>query len=248
MIRTIKQLFRGKPDPGTEKPVEEAYDTWSGSYDAQPDNLMLQLDELIFSTLFKNINIKDRRLVDIGCGTGRHWQKMYDAGPASLLGYDVSAGMLVQLKKKFPDAVVFHTADNLLSDLSAGSTDCIVSTLTVAHIKNIEEAIVSWSRILAGGGDIIITDFHPAILEKGGRRSFKHAGESLSVKNYVHPPEQIIHIFNKHGFELIAQEERYIDEKLRHYYEMQNALSVYERFEGNPVIYGLHLKKQYVTA
>jgi hypothetical protein len=31
---------------------------------------------------------------------------------------------------------------------------------------------------------------------------------------------------------------------VRSYYEAQNALSVYDRYAGMPVIYGIHLKKQ----
>jgi ubiquinone/menaquinone biosynthesis C-methylase UbiE len=247
MIATIKNFLR-KAGPFTaEKSAVEAYDIWSGSYDKQPGNLMLDLDELIFTDLLKNIDLTNKKLADIGCGTGRHWQKLYEKNPGLVIGFDVSAGMLKRLKRKFPDAVIQHTKDNLLEMIPDAFIDCIVTTLTIAHIKNIDQAIASWSRVLKNGGDLLITDFHPATLAKGGKRSFRHDGRSFSVINYVHPLEDLINIFNKHGLTVIKQEEKYIDEELRHYYETQNALPVYDRFKGIPIIYGLHLKKQHVT-
>ncbi|HEV3225061.1 MAG TPA: hypothetical protein VGZ90_19440, partial [Puia sp.] len=65
--------------------------------------------------------------------------------------------------------------------------------------------------------------------------------------NYIHPLEKVKKIFRKHGFQVIRQEERIVDEEVRPYYEAQNALPVYYRFQGIPIIYGLHLKKQGAT-
>ncbi len=247
MIGLIKQLLKRKPDPITEKPAEEAYDTWSGSYDQQPGNLMLDLDELIFEKFLQRVNIENKRLLDVGCGTGRHWKRLYEQKPASLTGYDVSSGMLEQLKHKFPSATVFHSTNNLLSEQSPYSVDCIISTLTVAHIEDIEEAVAAWAKVLVKEGDIIITDFHPGTLANGGRRSFKHDNKSFFVVNYVHPLESLKQIFYKYGFELLQHEERFIDERVRPYYLAQNAIPVYKRFKGMPVIYGLHLKKVYAA-
>jgi ubiquinone/menaquinone biosynthesis C-methylase UbiE len=247
MIATIKNFLQKKGSYSSEKSVVDAYDIWSCSYDMQPGNLMLDLDENIFTGLIKNINLENKRIADIGCGTGRHWQKLYDKMPALVIGFDVSAGMLDKLRRKFPDAITQQTTNNLFAAVPAAFFDCLVTTLTIAHIKNIDEAIASWSRILKDGGDLFITDFHPEILAKGGKRSFRQDGKSLSVTNYIHSLEEVKNIFNKYGFAIIMQEEKYINQEVRPYYEAQNALHVYDRFKGMPVIYGLHLKKQHVA-
>lgn len=221
----------------------EAYDIWSGSYDEQPGNLMLDLDEQIFSLLINEISLENKVIADIGCGTGRHWQKLYGRSPALVRGYDVSAGMLNQLKNKFPLSITEQTRDNLLSGLPNGAVDCIVSTLTIAHIEDIDETIGSWARVLKTGGDLIITDFHPAILAQGGKRSFSHDDKNFSVTNYVHSLDEVKRIFSRYRFKIIQQEERYIDESVRSYYEAKNAMTVFQKFKGMPVIYGLHLKR-----
>jgi ubiquinone/menaquinone biosynthesis C-methylase UbiE len=247
MLTTIKRLLQKASFPETERGTVEAYDIWSFSYDMQPGNLMLDLDELIFTGLIQNISLNNKTVADIGCGTGRHWQKIYEKKPANIIGFDVSAGMLHQLTRKFPSAETHLTKDNLLKTTPDSSVDCIITTLTIAHIKNIDEAIASWSRILTNDGDLVITDFHPSMLERGGKRSFRHDGKSLSVVNYVHSLEKVKKIFSKYGLTVIGQEERKVNEEVRSYYEEQNALRVYDRFKGMPIIYGLHLKKQHAA-
>ena len=247
MFTTLKKILSYSPFAVEPFPAEKAYEIWSASYDHQPGNLMLHLDELIFKHLIRDIDLQDKKIADIGCGTGRHWQNIYRKNPAIVMGFDVSAGMLEQLKNKFPAAFTQKTSDNLLATLPDAVVDCIFSTLTVAHIRNIEEAIGAWCRILKMGGDLVITDFHPEMLDRGGKRSFHHEGRSLSVKNYVHSLIKLKAIFLKHGFTLIEEVERKVDDTIRSHYKMQNALHVYERFMGMRVIYGLHLKKQFAA-
>ena len=245
MIATIKHFLQRTRSIVTEKPVVEAYDIWSASYDNQPGNLMLDMDEALFSLLLEQVELKDKFVADIGCGTGRHWQIIYGRGPALLTGYDVSAGMLKQLRAKFPDAITRHVTDNLLEGLPDESFDCIISTLTIAHIKELDEAIASWARILKPGGDLLITDFHPATLAKGGKRSFSSGNKTLAVINYVHPLEELVKQFEQQGLKLVRLEEKIIDDSVRSYYEDQQAMHVFDRFKGMPVIFGLHLKKQH---
>src|SRR6266852_8386048 len=77
MITTIKNLLQKAGIARPEINAMEAYEIWSNSYDNQPGNLMLDLDELIFSSLVANIDLDNKRVADVGCGTGRHWQKIY---------------------------------------------------------------------------------------------------------------------------------------------------------------------------
>jgi ubiquinone/menaquinone biosynthesis C-methylase UbiE len=244
MITTFKDFLHKTGLLKTEFDPERAYEIWSADYDHQSGNLMLDLDEKIFSDLIENIDMRDKEIADIGCGTGRHWQKIYSKKPSGLTGFDVSGSMLELLKRKFPYARTEKTTDNLLTSVADDSLDMIISTLTIAHIKNIEEAIASWSRVLGKEGELVITDYHPLLLENGGKRSFSHQGRSLSVKNYIHSIPKIRKTFNEAGFMVIREEEKMLNEEMRSYYEAKNALAVYERFKGIPVIYGLHLRKQ----
>lgn len=243
MLTPIKNLLQKTFFSGFVKNSVQAYEIWSENYDNQSGNLMLDLDEKVFADLIAGIDLKNKGVADIGCGTGRHWDKLYEKQPAFVMGFDVSSGMLKQLMRKFPSALTQHTNDNLLKQVPDAFIDCMITTLTIAHIENVNEAIAAWSRVLKPGGDLVITDFHPEMLARGGKRSFRHGGRSLSVINHVHPVEKLKKIFANYGFAVLKLVERKVDERVKGYYETQQALPVYERFIGVPIIYGLHLKK-----
>ena len=226
-----------------EKEAGPAYDLWAENYDNQPGNLMLDLDEIVFGRLLADVDINNKRVADIGCGTGRHWGKLLKQQPRQLSGFDVSGGMLEKLQQKFPQADTQLISDNLLSNTPTNSFDVIVSTLTVAHIKNLDEALLSWCRIIKDGGDILITDFHPDALAMGGKRTFKHDGRHIAVRNFVHDVAHIKAALTLKNWEVIHEEQIVIDETLKHYYEQQNALHVYDKFKGMPIIYGLHFRQ-----
>jgi len=245
MLATIKNYLQNKRSLAavTEKSVVEAYDIWAENYDSQPDNLMLHLDGKLFSQLISNVDIKGKQVADIGCGTGRHWPLIFGKQPASLTGFDVSGGMLKKLNEKYPQAHTSLITDNLFSNIPDDAFDVIVSTLTVAHIEDIDEAMQAWSRLLKSGGEIIITDFHPHTLAFGGKRTFKHNNSVMAVRNYVHPIYTIKDALSRSNFELLIQEEIKVDETMKPFYVKQNALHVYEKYKDFPVIYGIHLKK-----
>jgi ubiquinone/menaquinone biosynthesis C-methylase UbiE len=245
LIKTLKRYFNKHAiaSPVNEKEAVEAYDLWAANYDSQPGNLMLDLDEFLFNNLLGNVDINNKNIADIGCGTGRHWPKIFDEKPASVTGFDVSPGMLEKLKLKFPGAQTEVITDNLFNKIKDQAFDVIISTLTVAHIENIEEALLAWRRILSSKGDLIITDFHPDILAVGGKRTFSHQGARIAVRNFVHSTATIRDILLRNNFNMVGHEELNIDESVKHYYLQQNALAVYQKFKGLPVIYGMHFRR-----
>jgi ubiquinone/menaquinone biosynthesis C-methylase UbiE len=245
LVDAIKNYIRRQisPSPIQDKGVVEAYDIWAENYDAQPGNLMLDLDERLFDKLLENLSVQNKTVADIGCGTGRHWEKIFKKEPAVLTGFDVSPGMLDRLKKKYPPAETYVISDNLFSTVPDQTYDVILSTLTIAHIKDLEEALEAWCRIIKNKSDIIITDFHPDALASGGRRTFRHGHKHIAVQNFVHTTGTIKQVLLKNGFEVISHLELKVDEPVKHYYSQQNALHVYEKFKGRPIIYGIHFKR-----
>ncbi len=245
MLATLKNYIKSKVSAPavTEKGVVEAYDLWATDYDMQPGNLMLHLDEKLFAALIEGMEFKGKQVADIGCGTGRQWPAILIKQPAGLTGFDVSGGMLKKLKDKYPGAHTSLITNNLFTDIADASFDIIVSTLTVAHIEDIEEVMQAWCRLLKPDGEIIITDFHPHTLAFGGKRTFTHRNTLMAVQNYIHPIFSIKDALIKNGFGLIVQEEIKIDDTMRRFYEDANALHVYEKYHGFPVIYGIHLKR-----
>jgi ubiquinone/menaquinone biosynthesis C-methylase UbiE len=221
----------------------KAYDAWAETYDEQPGNLMLDLDEEIFSTLLRDVALADKFIMDAGCGTGRHWKKLLAGNPRRLAGYDSSPGMLAILRKKYPQAETYLVEDDRLSMFPDRSIDLVTSTLTIAHMDHLESCFSEWDRVLMPEADIIITDYHPVALKKGAKRTFQHKGETVTIVNFVHPIDEILKITGKLGWTEWRYIENKIDDSHRHYYKQKNALPVFEKYQGVPIIFGLHLKK-----
>ena len=237
----LKRSFFPLRSKGTASSL--AYDQWSATYDSQPDNLMLALDEQLTAALLEGISLQSKIIADIGCGTGRHWEKIRKGNPERIFGFDVSAGMLAKLKQKYPQAETLLLKDNHLPGLENDSCDLLISTLTIAHIRNPEEALKEWCRVLKPGGSMLITDYHPAALSKGARRTFSFRNQTVAIKNYIHPIEKLNEIARQLGLNRVRFTERKIDESVKSYYDQQQAVAIYKKFYGTPIIYGLLLIK-----
>lgn len=244
LLKTIKALFSKHRAPLPETPPAEGYNLWAPAYDAQPDNLMLALDEALFADLLAGWGVAGKTIVDVGCGTGRHWPTLLAQQPQQLIGYDVSEGMLARLQQKMPTAQVhLLDASSQLTHTADASVDGVISTLTVAHITDVEYAIAEWCRVLKPGGHLLITDYHPTALARGANRSFSHQGKTVHLQNQVHPIEKIKAELGQRGVGVLRLVERTIDDSMRHWYEKQDALAVFQQFKGTPIIYGLLAKK-----
>ena len=95
---------------------------------------------------------------------------------------------------------------------------------------------------------MIITDYHPLALAKGGRRTFVHLDQTVAVKNYVHTLDNLKSIAAQLGLQVFRSMEKRIDDSVKPYYEKQNALAVFEIWKGTPVIFGMHLIKSHAAS
>jgi ubiquinone/menaquinone biosynthesis C-methylase UbiE len=240
MFNKLRAQIFGKRN---ELNPEEGYDIWSLQYDNQPGNLMLALDEEIFSDLLRQVTIKNKYVIDIGCGTGRHWGEMLKNEPSSLIGYDVSLGMLEKLKRKYPGSITYKLSGNKLPEKENETVDLLISTLTLAHIEDIGDAFIEWNRVVKPGGHLIITDYHPETLARGGKRTFSSKGKTYNVKNYIHSVKEISVLCKQLHWQTIKFEERVIDDSVKKYYERKDALATFEKFKGSRIIYGILLQK-----
>lgn len=238
----IKNKFK-KKKPVRQLSSRDAYGIWYAFYDDQPDNAVLYLEEKLFSEMIQEVGIKNKNVLDIGCGTGRHWKKILDQKPLKLTGIDSSMEMTGKLKKKYNDAEVIVT-NKISSDILEDSIfDIIISTLTIGHVKEVEQFLHEWNRILKNNGEILITDFHPDAFSAGMKRSFPFKGGVIEVENYLHKIEYLKKIFRELNWVIISTYEKVIDEETKHLFEKQNFMTAYNKYFGMPLISGIHLKK-----
>jgi ubiquinone/menaquinone biosynthesis C-methylase UbiE len=244
-LKKIKSFIPGhiKSIQHNIQPPEKAYNIWAENYDNEQNNLMLYYDNIILTDLIYKINLKHKVILDYGCGTGRNWGNLLKFEPEKIIGCDISSQMIEILKSKFSNAETFIVNDEKLPFLGDDSVDFIISTLVIAHLRNIKNVFREWLRVLNSSSSIIITDFHPELLAGGGSRSFKYKNSSISIENFVHSIVEIENFFSLFGFRTVNLVEKKIGPDVKHFYEINNALHIYEKFLGFPFIYGILLSK-----
>jgi ubiquinone/menaquinone biosynthesis C-methylase UbiE len=240
--RVLRRLLAARFQSKSPLTPADGYDLWAPTYD-NGDNLLLTLDELVFGNLISNVAIAEKRVLDVGCGTGRHWARILARSPAALSGVDASNGMLDRLREKYPQATLTCTDSHLLPGIADGSFDVVVSTLALGHFADADAAIAEWSRILRPGGDAIVTDLHPEAAERGAC-TFEHQNRTLTIRLYPRNLASIEAAAAKCGLETVRFEQRLIDEEVRPYFEGKGATPMFVRLKGLPLIYGLHLRKR----
>ena len=221
----------------------EGYDRWAATYDTRPDNVVLALEAPMFRELLARVAIEGKTVVDIGCGTGRHWPEILSRLPSELIGVDPSPRMLEHLKVRYPDARVIIREGDHVPEIADASCDVIVSTLALGHIASAGRAISEWSRILRKVGAVLVTDFHPCAIRAGMKRTFISEGQTFEIEHYATDLEQLRRLALDCGLTTVCVAERSIDESVRPLFERAQYLDAYTRHQGQPLVFGIHFMK-----
>jgi len=144
---------------------EATYDRWAHSYPPLPHNPLMAAEQDAVQSLWPEL--AGRRALDLACGSGRYGLLMAQHGACVVVGCDRSAGMLAQA----PLALRVR-ADMLALPFAAHSFDVIVCGLAVGHAPSLEAWMVEAARVLAPGGVLVYSDFHPDAARAGMTRSF----------------------------------------------------------------------------
>ncbi len=215
-----------------------AYDRWAASYDAQTDNVVLQEEDVLFRDLLATVELEGKSVLDVGCGTGRHWPELLARAPAHLAGADVSAGMLERLHAKYPGADVHHVPDHHLPFLADASIDVVICTLAFGYFAAHAAAIGEWRRVLRPGGTLLVTDFHPEGTRRGLGRTFREGDRTYRIAHRYFSLDAFQTSCKVHGFTMVVVREVSIGDAMRESFSRAGRLDLFERNRGIPLLFG----------
>ena len=186
------------------------YDAWSDSYDKK-QNPTVAIDDLYFPTFYENW--KDNKVLKIGCGTGRHTVRLVKQGN-TVVGLDISAGMLKKAKEKVPSVTFIHS-DFMDHQFNESSFDNILMSLVLEHIDDIDLFFKRVHLILKKGGKILISELHPDRAKGGSFAKFKSTdGKQINLSSKYHSEQQIMQAAERAGFRLDQKADIVGDSKL----------------------------------
>ncbi|PRQ05590.1 class I SAM-dependent methyltransferase [Enhygromyxa salina] len=168
-------------------PVREGYDQWAPHYD-EYDNAVIALEQPISTRLIGEV--AGARVLDVGCGTGRHALRMVEQG-AEVTGVDFSTGMLDVLRAKLrhPEALTL-----IEHDISGGlptpdqGFDLVLCCLVLEHLPRLDLMLAELARVCRPGGRVVIADFHPEMFRRGLHARFRPGAnaEKLQIQGIDH--------------------------------------------------------------
>lgn len=184
-------IARPLGDAAVERvPLNEGYSLWAENYDNEPHNRVVIAEEQHIWELIGSV--EGKRVLDVGCGTGRHCIRLAAAG-ADVLASEPNEAMLKVARSKAKASCVTigwlgHDIESLPRDI--GQFDLVLCCLVLSHVEDVHGAIGKLSQFVIDGGAIVISDFHPFNLMVGWRAGCSCNAEKKCVPNVLHLPSQ----------------------------------------------------------
>jgi malonyl-CoA O-methyltransferase len=150
-------------------------------------------------------DVRDQRVLDLGCGTGRHTAWLAEQG-ASVTGVDFSAGMLALARRRCAGSdvqLVVHDVHEPLP-FSDGVFDSVVNALVLEHVHALDSFFSELRRVLRPGGRAHVSTLHPAMFMLGSQARFTDPESGLIVRpgSIDHPFGEIVMAPVRAGFAL----------------------------------------------
>jgi SAM-dependent methyltransferase len=94
------------------------------------------------------------RVVDVGCGNGRYLPLACERGASSVVGCDVSAGMLAGIDRTGPGGLLVQ-ADAQSLPLATGSVDVALAMHMLYHVASVATAVRELRRVVRSDGTLL---------------------------------------------------------------------------------------------
>lgn len=128
---------------------------FAGTYSSEREKF-LNADRYSFEKL-EYIGLSDKIVIDIGCGDGRHAQKMYGLGAKKVIGIDNSEAMVTLASVNTTADILFELGEASDTGQEDGLADLIFSNFVIHYTKDLSPVFAEFNRILKKGGMVVMT-------------------------------------------------------------------------------------------
>jgi len=184
-----------------EKEVKEIYNRIAKRYHKLSANHFFNAYLEVPATTSLLKNVKGKKVLDLGCGTGRHTIILKKRG-AKVWGLDLSPKML-EIAKTEIKGVDFKVGTVYNLPYKSNFFDIVVSGLVVEYFNDIDKAFKEIHRVLKKDGIFVFSITHP-LLEiskhiKGRPHTFRKFGNYFKEgRTYAHWPTFMTNILYYH--------------------------------------------------
>lgn len=178
--------------------IPDRFDRWSASYDRASLRPLYECAHRGVLDLAGQWRLDPRRILDVGCGTGRLLAAFADRHDTALLiGVDVSAGMLATARSnRASRRIAFCQAAVERLPFRDGAFDLAVSTVSFRHWTDQRAGLAEIARVLAPGTPFLLAGFfgprqvsrlrpHRGLPHALTRRALTASGLTLEAVKYL---------------------------------------------------------------
>ncbi|HTO16911.1 MAG TPA: bifunctional demethylmenaquinone methyltransferase/2-methoxy-6-polyprenyl-1,4-benzoquinol methylase UbiE [Edaphocola sp.] len=211
---------------GKKQQVAEMFDRISERYDLLNHLLSLNIDKKWRKKAIQSLTpIQPKVILDVATGTGDLAITALNLNPESIIGVDISKGMLekgkIKIKEKGLDQKIeLQYGDSEQLPFEASFFDAVTCAYGVRNFANLEKGLSEMSRVLRPGGRLAILEFSKPknfLVKPLFKFYFKFIlptiGKLISKDNgaYTYLPESVeafpegkefVKILNRNGFSL----------------------------------------------
>ena len=182
--------------------AQKGYSIWATTYDIGR-NPLIEAEEGPVEKLLEGLHISS--VLDVGTGTGRYAIKLARRG-ARVTAIDQSPQMLALAKQKaaFEHLEIDFRLAALDEDLpfEANQYDFVVCALMLSHIPDLATAAQKFYRALQPDGHLLVTAYHPDIIQHGWRTVFERPGIKYSLPNVTRTRAEYLETLEATGFKV----------------------------------------------
>jgi 2-polyprenyl-3-methyl-5-hydroxy-6-metoxy-1,4-benzoquinol methylase len=205
----------------------EGYARWAKRYDGYRNPLILAEEAHVREMLG---DVRGKRVLDAGCGTGRHAVWLRAAG-ARVVGVDASEEMLAVARAKDSAlelrCIGYDDLDALERDF-----DVVLSALVLEHLPDVRPAVAALARRLGPGGALVISVYHTSFMLKGVPPHFADDdGRAYEMPGHAHFASDYVNAIVASGLALSEMREPRVDDA------MIERMPHMEKHRGLPIAY-----------
>jgi malonyl-CoA O-methyltransferase len=167
-MRALQRLL-GRDAKHERVDLREGYARWAPCYPPIAHNPLMRVEQNEVTGILSTLRAS--HALDVGTGTGRNVPLIALTGARTVVGIDMSMGMLTRAH-----AVALRScADACCLPFASGTFDLVTSSLMAGDLPRLDPWLREMGRVLRPGGHLIYSDFHPMWSTRGWRRTFRDA-------------------------------------------------------------------------
>jgi len=212
-----------------------AYERWAPLYPPTAHNPLMRAEQQAMLEHWPRV--AGRPALDLACGTGRYSRVLTETHAAPVVAMDFCIPMLRH-------APACHRVRGSMMQLPFvdRAFDAVISGLAVGHAASVHAWMAEVARVLAVGGSLLYSDFHPEAARAGLPRSFKDAEDrTWVVPHNCHGLDSQTEAAAAANLTIEVVREIRVGIDLRE--EFPNSEAFYRRWHGLPIVLVVRARK-----